>query len=89
MVRGTDELGRIVIPIEMRKELGIENGSTVNIELKEDEIIITNPKRIDYKAKNEAAIDFINKSELLDKSTYIDTTYYKYFKEIAKILKEE
>lgn len=82
MVRSTDELGRIVIPVEMRKELGIENGSTVNIELKEDEIIITNPKRIDYKAKTKKAIEYIEN----DLQSFLYSAEYK---KLLEILKEE
>ena len=52
-----DNLGRIVIPAAMRKELGIENGSYLNIELKEQKIIITNPEEIDYKEIIKEAIE--------------------------------
>lgn len=89
MIRNIDNLGRLVIPSEYRKELGIENGSSLNMELEENKIVITNPNRVDYKARIDKTLEFIRQSELLDKSTYIDTTYYKYFKEIAKILKEK
>lgn len=43
MIRNTDELGRLVIPKEMRAQLGIENGGQVRIEQKGKKIIITNP----------------------------------------------
>lgn len=41
MNRKLDKLGKLTIPVEMRKELGIKNGDKVNIELKDDKIIIT------------------------------------------------
>ena len=44
-----DNLGRVVIPIGMRKQLDLEEGSKVNIELKDDSIIIKNSKKVDLK----------------------------------------
>ena len=51
MKRKIDDLGRLVIPKEMRNELGLLDGDEVNIELSGNTIIITNPN-----AKN----NFIN-----------------------------
>lgn len=42
-----DNLGRIVIPSEMRDKLDVENGEAVNIELVDNKIIITNPEDSD------------------------------------------
>ena len=47
MKRKIDNLGRLVIPIEMRDELKIKNGDEVNIELKGNSIVIKNTKSID------------------------------------------
>ena len=44
-----DNLGRVVIPIGIRKQLDLEEGSKVNIELKDDSIIIKNSKKVDLK----------------------------------------
>lgn len=44
-----DNLGRVVIPIGMRKQLDLEEGSKVNIELKDDSIIIKNSKKVELK----------------------------------------
>jgi AbrB family looped-hinge helix DNA binding protein len=41
MNRKIDRLGRLVIPKEMRDELGIKNGDKVKIELKGNKIIVT------------------------------------------------
>lgn len=41
MNKKLDELGRIVIPAPMRKQLGIKD--TINIECIDNKIIITNP----------------------------------------------
>lgn len=41
IVRNIDELGRIVIPKEMRKVLGISNGSPVEISSDGEKIFIT------------------------------------------------
>jgi len=40
VVRRIDELGRIVLPIEIRKNLNIENRDTVEIFVEEDKIIL-------------------------------------------------
>ena len=60
MIRNIDNLGRLVIPSEYRKELGIENGSSLNMELEKDKIVITNPDRVDYKARVEKAIKYMD-----------------------------
>jgi bifunctional DNA-binding transcriptional regulator/antitoxin component of YhaV-PrlF toxin-antitoxin module len=44
MRRKIDDLGRLVIPIEMKREIVLENGSEVDIELEDNKIILTNPK---------------------------------------------
>lgn len=40
MVRKVDELGRLVIPKELRRTLGIENGDPVEIFIDGDQIIL-------------------------------------------------
>ena len=40
MVRKLDELGRIVLPVEYRKALGVQEKSELELILKTDEIII-------------------------------------------------
>lgn len=47
MKRKIDNLGRLVIPIEMRDELKIKNGDEVNIELQGNSIVIQNAKNIE------------------------------------------
>ena len=42
--REVDKLGRVVIPIEYRKNLGIEKNATVIVSLEESAIIVT-PKQ--------------------------------------------
>ena len=44
MNRKLDKDGKLTIPIEMRRELGIKNGDRVSFELKDDKIIITKYK---------------------------------------------
>ena len=44
MRRKIDDVGRLVIPIEMKREIGLENGSEVDMELEGNKIILTNPK---------------------------------------------
>lgn len=43
MNRKLDDLCRIVIPVELRKQLNLKTGDEVNFELQGDKIIITNP----------------------------------------------
>lgn len=66
MNRNIDNLGRIVIPAEMRKELGIDAGSNLNIELIDNKIVITNANRVDYKEKVEKALAFIKEHKFTD-----------------------
>ena len=41
IVRNIDELGRLVIPKEMRKKMGIGESSPVEIFVEDDKIIVT------------------------------------------------
>lgn len=59
MKRKIDELGRIVLPAEMKKEIGLENGSEANIEIEDHKIIITKPNAIDYKAIVDKATEYV------------------------------
>lgn len=45
-VRNIDSMGRIVLPVEMRKSLGVNVGDKVNIELESNRIVITSPKNV-------------------------------------------
>ena len=49
MQRHFDKTGRIVIPKEMRKELGFESEDYAEIELIDNKIILSNPKNSKYK----------------------------------------
>lgn len=51
MKRKIDNLGRLVIPKEMREELKINLEDEVNIELVKDKIIITNASTYDFKER--------------------------------------
>ena len=44
VIRRMDELGRIVIPADMKKQLGLTEKSLVGIELRDDQIILTKSK---------------------------------------------
>ena len=57
MNRNIDELGRLCIPKEMRKQLDIKNNDILNIELQDNKIIITKPGAVDYKAIIKEAIE--------------------------------
>ena len=43
--RSVDDLGRIVIPKEIRKSLNIKNGDTVKFSIKDKKIILENERR--------------------------------------------
>lgn len=77
MNREIDKLGRLVIPKEMRKQLGLYNGARVHFECKGNQIIITNPNKenIDYKTRCEKTIELVN--EMLEYA-YIDGKYIMY-----------
>lgn len=97
MNRNLDVLGRITIPKEMRKQLGIKEGDPVKIELEDNRVIITNPSEVDYKARIDKAIKFYNtykqecvigrtKEEELIKEYYLPAHFSK---DLIDILKGE
>ena len=47
VIRRIDELGRIVIPKEIRKNLRIKNGESLEIYLENDSIILKNYSHIE------------------------------------------
>ena len=51
--RNLDPLGRVTIPAETRRELNLNFGDEVDIEIKENQVIITNPKLKTIKSKKE------------------------------------
>jgi AbrB family looped-hinge helix DNA binding protein len=63
MVRNIDNLGRVCIPIDMRKELGIDSGTDLSVELIDNKIVITKKDSVDYKAKYEDALRQIEQLE--------------------------
>ena len=73
MKRKIDDLGRVVLPQPFRKEIGIENGSSLNIELEEQKIIITNPEQPDYKAILEEATKYVEELIDSDNSKYFES----------------
>lgn len=77
MKRRFDGLGRIVIPKEMRVEVGIGDGDEAHLEVLDNKIIITKPGSIDYKERINQVLECIENEN--------DETYRK----IANILKGE
>lgn len=63
MKRKIDDLARIVIPAEMRKELGIELNQELEIEKVENKIIISNPKGMKSKSEIEKMLHDVSKLE--------------------------
>lgn len=45
MNRSIDNLGRIVLPKEMRDKLGLKNGDEAFIELNNNKIVVSNPSK--------------------------------------------
>jgi AbrB family transcriptional regulator, transcriptional pleiotropic regulator of transition state genes len=46
IVRHVDELGRIVIPIEIRKRLGLSEKDPLEISVREDVILLSKPQSV-------------------------------------------
>ena len=49
-----DRLGRIVIPIDYRRKLGLEAGSEINITYDDEKVIITSPEQRCRLCKNKS-----------------------------------
>lgn len=71
--RKLDDLGRLVVPKHIRKELGLKSGDEVNIELVDRNIIVTTTKRLKNREEIENEIQrLVNtpnkdyKSELIE-----------------------
>lgn len=73
--RKVDDLGRVVLPKEMRDSLGIENNDKVSIERDGNEIIIKNYKE----AKTLKEI-----KEKLESHKQSNTDYYRGYKDALK-----
>lgn len=76
MKRKIDNLGRLVIPIEMRDELKIKNGDEVNIELQGNSIVIKNVKNIEIAS-------YIKEIQLREDIT---TETYRVLEDILKVI---
>lgn len=76
MKRKIDNLGRLVIPIEMRDELKIKNGDEVNIELQGNSIVIKNVKNIEIAS-------YIKEIQLREDIT---TETYRVLENILKVI---
>ena len=76
MKRKIDNLGRLVIPIEMRDELKIKNGDEVNIELQGNSIVIKNVKNIEIAS-------YIKEIQLREDIT---TKTYRVLEDILKVI---
>lgn len=86
MNRNLDVLGRLTIPKEMRKQLGIKEGDPVKIELEDNRVIITNPSEVNYKSRCDKAIKHISSLSSKGKGCEI---YADVKKDILDILKGE
>lgn len=73
--RKIDNLGRIVLPKEMRDKIGVENNESVSITREDDSIIIKNCKEI--KTRKEI-------KEKLEHHKQSNTDYYRGFKDALK-----
>ena len=66
MKRNLDNLGRLVIPKEMRNQLGIKENESANIECDGSKIIITKPDAVDYKAIVMKVLEYIEERKKLN-----------------------
>lgn len=69
MNRNIDKLGRIVIPKEMRKEIGLKNGDEVKIEVHDSKIIVSNPNQGD--PFGDWLCDYILRTESVEAKTIL------------------
>ena len=87
MNRKFDDLGRIVIPKEMRNKLGFGNRDEANIELVDDKIVITNMNKNnnDWQQRVDRAIDCLEELIPIDNDTMFLTKRWK--NHIVSVLK--
>ena len=85
IVRRVDDLGRVVIPREIRKQMGIREGEPMEIFLENDAVMF---RRYSYRLTEEVA----RVAELVEQNCGADRETVRLltdkFLEIAKILKE-
>ena len=85
IVRRVDDLGRVVIPREIRRSMGIKEGEPLEIYLENDAVIF---RRYSYKLTAEVA----RVAELVEQNCNADAETMRLltdkFLEISKILKE-
>ena len=63
MHRTIDQLGRLVLPMEIRKDFGLEEGSELNIEVREEGILlIPRKKACSFCGSKESLIEISGKS---------------------------
>ena len=70
--RRVDDLGRISLPIDMRRTLGIECGSEVAVDFKGNSIVITKPQEAEKKMALLARLDAIMATDQEDLQELID-----------------
>lgn len=62
IVRKLDDLGRITLPIELRRTLGVEDRDALEIFVEEDKIILTKYEPADvFTGEKDALYDFCGK----------------------------
>lgn len=66
MFRKVDELGRVVIPIEVRKQLKINEGDTLNIVVDNQKIILEKSFDLDLKTLKKYSQEIDNKIKELE-----------------------
>lgn len=85
MRRNLDGQGRLVIPIELKREIGLENGSEVNMELQDSKIILTNPKSMKTREEVESKLkDILNRHYKTD-----DSEIHGFINALEWVLNEE
>lgn len=83
IIRRIDDLGRVVIPKEIRKSLLLKEGDALEIFISDDEIIFV-PYRADKKLENEISriVEAYGEDELDNKK------YQKAISELKRIVRE-
>ncbi len=74
--RRIDELGRITIPMEMRRNLGIHSGDMIDISINEDSVVLSKSEDVTPKDKITGAKTLLDECSSLTDNLDAETAAY-------------